>query len=133
MVSTLILVGGGTEAGLNNMLYALNQYATIKGLPACQHRKTKVMIFNKTENFHSGQNKIETCCEYKYLGFKIIPYGGVNPGLHDLKDRAIKAYYKMKYQMGPSFRKHPLNITIRLFQTLIQPICKSLLGCSKTT
>ena len=33
----------------------------------------------------------------------------------------MKAFYKMKHQMGPSFRKHPL-ITMKLFQTLIQPI-----------
>ena len=120
-----LLLLSETEVGLNNMLNALNQYATEKNLHI-NINKTKVMIFNKTgrhirKNFCLGRSKIETCSEYKYLGFKITPYGGINPGLCDLKDRALKAYYKMKYEMGPSFRKHPL-ITIRIFQTLIQPI-----------
>ena len=88
--------------------------------------KTIVMIFNRTvrhirRKFYLGDMRIETAREYKYLGFKITPYGGINPGLNDLKDRALKAFYKMKHQMGTSFRKHPL-ITIKLFQTLIQPI-----------
>ena len=47
--------------------------------------------------------------------------GGVANGLHDLKDRALKAFYKMKHQTGPSFRRYP-TITIKLFKTLIQPI-----------
>ena len=44
--------------------------------------------------------RIETAREYKCLGFKITPYGGINPGLNDLKDRSLKAFYKMKHQMG---------------------------------
>ena len=84
------------------------------------------MIFNKTgrltrKTFYLGEIKIDTAKEYKYLGFKITPHGGINPGLYDLKDRGMKAFYKMKHQMGPLFRKHPL-ITIKLFETLIQPI-----------
>ena len=120
-----LLLLSETEIGLNNMLNTLNQYAEGKGLNI-NIEKTKVMIFNKTgrhirKNFYLGQIKIETCRDYKYLGFKITPHGGINPGLHDLKDRALRAYFKLKYQMGPSFRKHPL-ITIKLFETLIHPI-----------
>ena len=59
------------------------------------------------ENFYLGDLRIETTREYKYLGFKITPYGGVTPGLHDLKDRMLKPYFKMKNKMGPLFRKHP--------------------------
>ena len=84
------------------------------------------MIFNRTgrhirRKFYLGDMRIETAREYKYLGFKMTTYEGNNPGLNDLKDRALKAFYKMKHQMGKSFRKRPL-ITIKLFQTLIQPI-----------
>ena len=72
-----------------------------------------------------GETIIETSREYKYLGFKVTPYGvgggGIANGLHDLKDRALKAFYKMKHQMGPSFRRYP-TITIKIFQTVIQPI-----------
>ena len=110
------------------MMQSLNCYATTNGLQI-NIDKTKI-IFNKTgrlirKTFYLGETKINTAKEYKYLGFKITPHGGVNPGLlkdlKDLKDRAMKAFYKMKHQMGPTFRKDPL-ITIKLFQTLIQPI-----------
>ena len=117
-----LLLISKTEAGLNLMLKTLNHYAMINGIEI-NFDKTKVMIFNRTgrhirRKFYLGDMRIETAREYKYLGFKITPYGGINPGLNDLKDRA---FYKMKHQMGTSFRKHPL-ITIKLFQTLIQPI-----------
>ena len=120
-----LLLISETEAGLDCMLKSLKHYATINGL-TINIEKTKVMIFNKTgrhirKNFYLGEMRIETSREYKYLGFKITPYGGITPGLHDLKDRALKAFYKMKHQMGSSFRKHPL-VTIKLFETLIKPI-----------
>ena len=107
------------------MLKELKGYSEENGL-TINMKKTKVMIFNKTgrhirRNFYMGDLKVETTREYKYLGFKIIPYGGITPGLLDLKYRAVKAYFKMKSKMGPSFCKYPI-VTIKLFQTLIQPI-----------
>ena len=42
-------------------------------------------------------------------------------GLKDLRDRALKGYYKLKTAMGESFRLH-LNVIIHLFDTLIKPI-----------
>jgi len=107
------------------MLDTLKLYTLRNGLKI-NVDKTKVMIFNKTgrhirRNFHLGKIRLDTTTEYKYLGFKITPYGGIAPGIHDLKNRALKAYHKMKHQMGSSFRTHPI-ITIKLFKTLIQPI-----------
>ena len=120
-----LLLISQTETGLNGMLRELNQYAMENGL-TINMKKTKVMIFNKSgrhirRNFYLGNSKVETMGEYKYLGFKVTPYGGITPGLHDLKDRALKAYFKMKNKMGFSFRKHPL-VTIELFHALIKPI-----------
>ena len=68
----------------------------------------KVIIFNKTgrhirKYFYLGKTKIETTNEYKYLGFKLTPFGGINPGIKDLKDRAMKAFFKMKHDLGPEF------------------------------
>ena len=62
-------------------------------------KKTKVMIFNKTGRhirriFPLGDKLISTCCEYKYLGFKMTPHGGITTGLKDLKDRGLKAFLK---------------------------------------
>ena len=120
-----LLLLSQSESGLSKMLQALNQYATTNELHI-NIDKTKIMIFNKTgrlirKTFYLGKSKLDTVREYKYLGFKVTPHGGINTGLQDLKDRAMRAFYKMKNQMGPLFRKHIL-ITTQLFQTLIQPI-----------
>ena len=98
-----LLLLSQTEDGLNNMLKELKGYSDENGL-TINMKKTKVMIFNKTgchirKNFYLGDIKVETIREYKYLGFKITPYRGINPGLLDLKDRAVKAYFKMKNKM----------------------------------
>ena len=63
--------------------------------------KTKVMIFNKTGRhvrriFYFGDQKVESTRQYKYLGFVITPSGEISTGLKDLKDRATKAFYKLK-------------------------------------
>ena len=123
-INDLVLLSQ-TEAGLNNTLKELKSFSEENGLTV-NLKKTKVMIFNKTgrhirRNFYLGDCKVETTSEYKYLGFKVTPYAGINPGILDLKDRALKAYFKMKNKMGPSFQKHPL-VSIKLFDTLIKPI-----------
>ena len=43
------------------------------------------------------------------------------PGLNDLKDRAQRAYHKLKNKMGAFFRLHPIT-TLSLFDSLIKPI-----------
>ena len=88
--------------------------------------KTKGMIFNKSgkffrRNFKLDNEHIFTTNSYKYHGFIITPPGAISSGLKDLKDRALKAYYKLKKTMGYYFRLH-LTITIHLFDTLIKPI-----------
>ncbi len=125
-----LLLLSQTETGLNNMLNTLNKFSQDNGLTVNMD-KTKVMIFNKTgrhmrRNFYIGNQKVETTREYKYLGFKITPSGGINSGLTDLKDRALKAFFKLRNKMGPLFQYCP-PITIKLFETLVKPI---LLYCS---
>ena len=125
-----LLLLSQTEAGLNNMLEVLNNFSKENGL-SVNMDKTKVMIFNKTgrhirRNFYLGEQKVETTREYKYLGFKITPSGEISSGLNDLKDRATKAFFKLKNKLGPLFQSHP-ETSIKLFETLIKPI---LLYCS---
>ena len=84
------------------------------------------MIFNKggrhiRKNFFYGGEKIETAREYKYLGFLVTTSGELSTGLKDLKDRALRAFHKLKNKMGISFRKQP-SITMKLFKSLIEPI-----------
>ena len=125
-----LLLLSQTETGLQNMLDTLNTFSRENGL-SINMDKTKVMIFNKTgrhmrRNFFLGAQKVETTRDYKYLGFKITPSGEITTGLKDLKDRATKAFFKLKIKMASLFRRH-IPITIKLFETLIKPI---LLYCS---
>ena len=120
-----LLLLSQTESRLNNMLSELKIYTEENGL-TINMDKTKVMIFNKTgrhirRNFKLGNLVVETTREYKYLGIKVTPSGEISSCLMDLRDRALKAFYKLKNKMGPSFRKHP-ELTIKLFDTLIKPI-----------
>ena len=62
------------------------------------------MIFNKTgrllrTKFHFNKIPLENVREFKYLGFMLTPSGEINSGLQDLRDRALKAFYKLKNSM----------------------------------
>ena len=120
-----LLLLSKSQIGLQNMLHKLKIYTDNNGL-SVNIEKTKVMIFNKTgrhmrRNFKLGEVKLETTRKYKYLGFMITPSGEINTGLCDLKDRALRAFIKMKNKPGEMFQKHPL-ITLKLYESLIKPI-----------
>ena len=120
-----LLILSETETGLNNMLHDLKVYAEGNGL-TINTDKTQCMIFNKTgrllrRNFAYGQHNIKTVRTYKYLGFVVTPTGEIKTGLSDLKDRALKAIYKIKMKMGQYFRKY-VKTTLKLFDTLVTPI-----------
>ena len=120
-----IILLSKTESGLKKMLETLDDYVKENGMKI-NIKKTKVMIFNKTGRhirriFPLGDKFISTCCEYKYLGFQMTPYGGITTGLKDLKDRGLKAFFKIKNQLGPAFAQYP-KVTIKLFDSLIKPI-----------
>ena len=88
--------------------------------------KTKVMIFNKTGKFYKrtfrvGEEQIFTTNEYKYLGFLVTPSGSIAAGINNLRDRALKAYHKLKNGLGYYFYSHP-RITCYLFDTMVKPI-----------
>ena len=120
-----LLLLSKSEAGLKNMLSALNSYTEKNGM-TLNVKKTKVMIFNKggrhiRRDIRFGNVKLETTRKYKYLGFMVTPSGEITTGLKDLKDRALRAFMKLKNKMGILFRKHP-QVTIKLFRTLVEPI-----------
>ena len=88
--------------------------------------KTKCMIFNKTgkllrTSFYYNNLKLENVNKFKYLGFLLTPSGEIKSGLHDLRDRALKGFFKLKKAMGDSFRSN-VKITLHLFDSLIKPI-----------
>jgi len=114
-----------SEEGLQCMLDNLSHYSRENGMDI-NTKKTKPMIFNKSGKFLRRSYKFNntqlfTTNSYKYLGFIVTPSGEITSGLIDLKNRAIRAYYKLKNTMGLYFRLHP-KITIQLFDTLIKPI-----------
>ena len=114
-----------SEEGLRNMLSALSSYVDENKM-AINVKKTQCMIFNKTGKFIRRSypiknGNIETTKSYKYLGFIFTPSGEISSGLRDLKERATRAYQKLKQKLGSYFRLHPLT-TISLFDTLVKPI-----------
>ena len=107
------------------MLCELNTYAKNNGM-ALNIKKTKIMIFNKNgrhmrQNFYFGNDKLDTTRQYKYLGFLVTPSGEINSGLKDLKDRALRAFSKLKKKMGITFRNQP-SITMKIFRSIVEPI-----------
>ena len=46
---------------------------------------------------------------------------GIKVGLEDLRDRAMRAFYKLKGAMGESFHTH-VGITLHLLDSLVKPI-----------
>ena len=114
-----------TETGLKNMLKCLELYTNENGLKL-NIEKTKCMIFNKTgrlirKHFTFKGEKLENTRGYKYLGFLLTPSGEITSGLKDLKDRAMRAYQKLKNMLNLHFRNNPI-ISITLFDSLIKPI-----------
>ena len=84
------------------------------------------MIFNKTgrlirENLYLNGTKLENVRMYKYLGFLFTPSGEVRTGLLDLRDRALKAFMKLRNHLGNHFNES-IPITINLIESLIIPI-----------
>ena len=120
-----ILLLSETNEGLQNMLSKLSDYSS-KNHMEINCKKTEGMIFNKTGRFVRTAYKLKdtfiyTTNSYKYLGFLMTPSGVVSHGLTDLKNRAMRAYYKLKQKLGKFFRRH-INITLQLYNALVRPI-----------
>ena len=60
------------------------------------------------------------CAHSKYLGFLLTPSGEINSGLHDLRDRALKAM-KLRNNLGTSFNQDVMT-TLTLVDAMIKPI-----------
>ena len=60
-------------------------------------------------NFYINGVKLENVRLYKYLGFLLTPSGEINSGLKDLRDRALKAFMKLKGDLGTSFKQDILT------------------------
>ena len=88
--------------------------------------KTKCMTFTKSGQlirraFFLDGAQLENVRSYKYLGFVLTPCGEVNTGIKNLRDRAFKAFMKLKTDLGPSFQQD-VTTSLFLIDTLIKPI-----------
>ena len=95
--------------------------------------KSKCMIFNKTGYIFINGNKLENIRYYKYLGFLFTPSGEIKSGLQDLRDRAFKAFMKLRSQLGTSFNQN-VQLSLSLVDSLIKPImlyASDFWGCLK--
>ena len=125
------------EKGLQNMLNILENYCKENELTV-NTKKTKCMIFNKTGRlllrpFYLNGVQLEMVRSYKYLGFLLTPSGELNTGLKDLRDRAFRAFMKVKNDMGGSFNQD-IPLILSLVDALIKPIllyASDFWGCFK--
>jgi hypothetical protein len=132
----LVLFAKNKE-GLDVLLKTLETYCKENEI-TINTKKTKCMIFNKggrlmRRPFYLNGIQLENVRSYKYLGFLITPSGEINTGLKDLRDRALKAYMKIKNDMGVSFNQNILTI-LSLIDALVKPIllyCGDFWGCLK--
>ena len=123
-----ILILSKSEEGLTKKLKVLEEYTNGNFLEV-NTDKTKVMIFNKTgkiirRNFYINGVKLENV---------LTPFGEINSSLKDLRDRALKAFMKLKRDLGTSFKQDILT-TLRLVDTMIKPILlfnSDFWGCMK--
>ena len=125
------------EEGLQKMLHVLETYCR-KNHIQVNTKKTKCMVFNKNgrlllRRFVLNDVQLEIVRCYKYLGFMITPSGEVNTGIKDLRDRAFRAFMKIKRDLGASFGRD-VAICLTLFDSLIKPIllyASDFWGCFK--
>ena len=57
----------------------------------------------------------------RHDGLMFTPSGEITTALKDLKDRALRVYYKLKTKLGKFFRKD-VKTSLNLFNTLVKPI-----------
>ena len=96
-----------SETGLQRLLNVLEGYCKENEL-VINTKKTKCMIFNSSGRlllrpFFLNGVQLECVRCYKYLGFIITPSGECGTGIKDLKDRGLKAFMKIKNDLGASF------------------------------
>ena len=83
--------------------------------------------------FEIKATRLECVRTYKYLGFILSPYGSINNGLSDLRDKPLKTFMKLKKDLGTYFDQDIMT-TLTLIDTMIKPILlynSDFWGCMK--
>ena len=115
-----------TEAGgLQKCLDKLDEYCKRWKLDV-NIEKTKIIIFNKTGKliksvkFTMRGQEMETVREYKYLGVVFDISGSVTKITKNLRERAMKAIFKIRKTFGGHFNS--CKVGLNLFQHMVKPI-----------
>jgi len=89
-----IVLLSSSSRGLKNFLTILKNYCA-KWKLYINVKKTKIMIFNKksNESFYFGNQKIDHCETYSYLGILIHRSGKFSCGIKLLSTNACNAYF----------------------------------------
>ena len=109
--------------GLQQALDNLNNYC-LKWKLSVNINKSNVMIFNKKGHliknftFTYGNTALKITNEYCYLGVIFTPSGSFQNAMVRLKDKALKAYFKVRENLYSNSYK----CSSTLFRTLVQPI-----------
>jgi len=109
----------GLQCALDRLYDYCNKWKLLVNI-----RKSNVMIFNKSGHmlknytFKYGDVTLDLTNEYCYLGIIFVPSGSFNKAMNQLKDKANKAYFKIRDNLYSS----SVACSLKLFNTLIQPI-----------
>ena len=109
--------------GLQRALDKLHDYCD-KWKLLVNINKSNVMIFNRggkvisRDSFHYGDSGLQIAKEYCYLGILFVPSGSFSKAMTRLKDKASKAFFKIRNNLYGANSK----CSLKLFQSLILPI-----------
>jgi len=109
----------GLQCAIDKLYDYCNKWKLIVNI-----RKSNVMIFNKSGRmlknytFKYGDVTLDLTNEYCYLGIIFVPSGSFTKAMNQLKDKANKAYFKIRDNLYSS----SVACSLKLFTTLIQPI-----------
>ena len=114
-----------SKQGLKNCLQKLEIFNS-KWLLEVNHKKTKIMIFQKTGKkaknicFSINNQSIEVVQEYTYLGVKITTSGNFHLCQKTLAEKVLNALYKIYKHID--FFQLSLRSANKIFETAIVPI-----------
>lgn len=118
-----LIILSESASGLQCALDKLNSYCN-KWKLLVNIDKSNVMIFNKSGHIINNYKFIYDNCEIKitneycYLGIIFVPSGSFTKAMCRLKDKALKAYFKIRENLFCDSSK----CSFKLFHSLIHPI-----------
>ena len=118
-----IVLLSNSKSGLQHSLNILSTFCNNWKLQV-NVAKSKVIVFNSNgktyqNDFSYNGNSLETVSKYCYLGIMLKHNGKFNLAISTLVDKARKAYFKVKKNVGLD---NPCKLLEKLFDSLVSPI-----------